>query len=325
VKVAAAKNRHGTPWTPEEARDKLLREAAAANTLRALGLSIIPEIHYTEVGAGGDGGHGGGGKPALVREYGEPTTHTRRVAGPPLRSAGPAWGAPMLSLRPVQSTVRNKRVQGPGGPLTAREYLDLERQLLAVVDAGWTVRDDLQPLRRPDGSVFIGDVGEWEPTEPNGREGALDELDTLLGLLGERLSLTLTAAGVAQRLDYAEREVQHYLRDPDEFNLTSCTEAIERVEEMARKRERSGFPLPTALVARPAELRAAVEERRARAVVERAEAEARWYREQEEHRAWRAKEAEKSRAAAAERARRKAERAARCAPKCAPKKPVGPR
>lgn len=63
----------------------------------------------------------GGGTPALVREYGEPVT-----------------------------------------ALTGPEYAALEAELVRVErELGWSVQDDLQLYRRPDGSIYVGDVGFW--------------------------------------------------------------------------------------------------------------------------------------------------------------------
>lgn len=65
----------------------------------------------------------GGGTPAFVREFGEPVTS-----------------------------------------ITPAEYAALEAELLSIErDHGWMVVDDLQLYRRPDGSVFVGDVGIWQP------------------------------------------------------------------------------------------------------------------------------------------------------------------
>lgn len=65
----------------------------------------------------------GGGTPAFVREFGEPVTS-----------------------------------------LTPAEYGAVEAELLSIErDHGWMVVDELQLYRRPDGSVYVGDVGLWQP------------------------------------------------------------------------------------------------------------------------------------------------------------------
>ena len=67
-----------------------------------------------------------GGTPALVGEWGEPVTE-----------------------------------------LSGAEYGALEEALVAIErEHGWRVRDDLQVYRRPDGSVYVGDVGFWGAPDP---------------------------------------------------------------------------------------------------------------------------------------------------------------
>ena len=89
------------------------------------------------------------GTPAIVREYGEVVSH-----------------------------------------LWPREFYDIERQLLALEQqTRWRVQDDLLVLRRADGSLFIGDVGIWQPpTIRQGASGKTDHasLESLLADLAER-------------------------------------------------------------------------------------------------------------------------------------------
>jgi hypothetical protein len=64
------------------------------------------------------------GTPAIVREYGEPVER---------------------------------------GELSGQEFYELEKALFALEKGtGWRVHDELLLLRRPDGSLFIGDVGIWQ-------------------------------------------------------------------------------------------------------------------------------------------------------------------
>lgn len=74
VKLAAATNVHGRPWTREEQTRNLLHEAGVANELSRLGFRCMPRTVFVRFA---------GGTPALVREYGEP-------AGP---LTGPEYGA----------------------------------------------------------------------------------------------------------------------------------------------------------------------------------------------------------------------------------------
>lgn len=45
---------------------------------------------------------------------------------------------------------------------TLDEYDDLVEDLARIVAAGWRVNDDLLVARRPDGSLFVADVGMWQ-------------------------------------------------------------------------------------------------------------------------------------------------------------------
>jgi hypothetical protein len=63
VKLAAATNVHGRPWTREEQTRNLLHEAGVANELSRLGFRCMPRTVFVRFA---------GGTPALVREYGEP-------------------------------------------------------------------------------------------------------------------------------------------------------------------------------------------------------------------------------------------------------------
>lgn len=81
------------------------------------------------------------GTPAMVREYGEPVT-----------------------------------------ALTGEEYAELEQQLLDVERKhGFQVRDEITLYRRPDGTVFVGDVGLWE--HPKKRKAWSSTESYLSGLL----------------------------------------------------------------------------------------------------------------------------------------------
>lgn len=71
----------------------------------------------------------------------------RRAATPSCRGATPAfvreWGEPVRSLTPAQ-------------------YASLETELLAIERRErWIVQDALLVFARPDGTVFVGDVGYW--------------------------------------------------------------------------------------------------------------------------------------------------------------------
>lgn len=95
-----------------------------------------------------------GGTPAIVREYGEPVAS-----------------------------------------ITPEEYGALERELLDVErEEGWRVgNDDVILYRRPDGSLFIGDVGFWRAPTPGGAPWDVQNtaLDGELGVMQRRYLASL--------------------------------------------------------------------------------------------------------------------------------------
>lgn len=111
------------------------------------------------------------GTPAIVREYGEP-------------------------VEP--------------GELSGREFYELEKALFSLEKAtGWRVHDELLLLRRPDGSLFIGDVGLWsapprleEPREWNKIDSDLPSLFAGLSerLFGQRVSSIARVDQLRERL-----------------------------------------------------------------------------------------------------------------------------
>lgn len=74
----------------------------------------------------------------------------------------------------------------PPGRITGAEYGELERQLVAIErEHGWHVVDDLVPWRRPDHSLFIGDVGFWRP--PRTKQGRWNSYHSDLSFLLPKL------------------------------------------------------------------------------------------------------------------------------------------
>jgi len=63
VKISAATNLHGRPWTREEQTRNLMHEAGVANELTELGFRCMPLSVFVRFA---------GGTPAVVREYGDP-------------------------------------------------------------------------------------------------------------------------------------------------------------------------------------------------------------------------------------------------------------
>lgn len=78
----------------------------------------------------------------------------------------------------------------PIDTIALAEWDELSRVLSAVQDEGYATRDELLILRRPDGSLFIGDVGLWK-APAIGASGPVDsmddDLDTLLSAIYWRM------------------------------------------------------------------------------------------------------------------------------------------
>lgn len=110
----------------------------------------------------------GGGTPAWVREFGEPVTS-----------------------------------------LTPEEYSSLEAELMSIErDAQWRVVDELQLFRRPDGSVFVGDVGIWQAPSRRTKKAWSDQDSSLRNLL-EQAQQKLVP-GLAWREKRTAREGYEY-------------------------------------------------------------------------------------------------------------------
>lgn len=99
----------------------------------------------------------------------------------------------------------------PPGPLSVEEYAELERQLLAIERRhGWGVHDDLAIYRRPDGSIFVGDVGFWTAPRPRVKGKSRvwsafnSDLDHLLARVREQHGVPHTA-GLYRLLRDAKR------------------------------------------------------------------------------------------------------------------------
>lgn len=86
------------------------------------------------------------------------------------------------------------REYGEVTTLSPQDFYAVERQLFDLEkQTRWRVQDDLLVLRRPDGSLFIGDVGIWQP--PTIRQGAAGKTDhsNLEALLEELAQATFGA------------------------------------------------------------------------------------------------------------------------------------
>lgn len=133
--------------------------------------------------------------------------------------------------------VREYGEEVESGEISGQEYYELERALFDLEkDTGWRVQDELLLLRRPDGSLFIGDVGIWAaPNVGKGREWRLGDshLPSLLGNLGERLfGQRFSSLGRVQQLQESLEEHRREGEGMSEQNLSAWSESN-------RSRERS--------------------------------------------------------------------------------------
>lgn len=149
-------------------------------------------------------------------------------------------------------------------PPTEAEVDALEAELYAIEDSGWAVLDELAVYRRPDGALFIGDVGFWQaPSGP--RPGApprhRSPMDSHVYGLVDRWLASVWGADRAKaypsrgRLTRAERAVQLYGEgaeravqrgrvDRDPF-AELYAEAVEELEQIQGRRRALGLPLAT--------------------------------------------------------------------------------
>lgn len=198
VKLPARTNIHGRVWQLSEQRTNFMHEAGVANELQALGVGLVPATVYVEFADG---------KPALVREYGEPVTK-----------------------------------------MSVEEFAEVEQALMAVDELGWAVEDDIALYRRPDGSVFVGDVGIWHPkaewkpgTPPD--TGSLGYLIPLLAetMLGTRITTLEYTIRLAHRL-------RATLADDDEKRVFGrshwAAQEVKRLRHAIADRQEIGLPVP---------------------------------------------------------------------------------
>lgn len=82
----------------------------------------------------------------------------------------------------------------PAGRLTGEEYDELEQALFAIEGEGWRVRDTLDPYRRPNGTMFIGDVGIWQAPVEGRSELPESDLDWLLESMAHAHGVRLTVS-----------------------------------------------------------------------------------------------------------------------------------
>lgn len=144
------------------------------------------------------------GTPAIVREYGEPVTR-----------------------------------------VTLPEYAALEHDLIDVEErGGWLVHDALSLYRRPDGTLYVGDVGIWEP-KPRGapirRTRKDSDVPVLLGEFARQAIPILQKVPVFSQLHSSMETLQSDMEDEDDF---SAEMAFRYLSEGVRRRREFGLPVP---------------------------------------------------------------------------------
>jgi hypothetical protein len=156
--------------------------------------------------------------------------------------------------------------------VTPVEFYALETRLLALEKAtGWRVQDDLLVLRRPDGSLFIGDVGIWQPPSVRpGKTGTYDWRDSSLDVLLSKFAETAFGqrdVSSLPRIEYLLKALSS--RDARPAKQTRMQEIMQQdlrrqVQEALASREAVGIPSPRALDLDDADLRSNPDVRRPR-------------------------------------------------------------
>jgi hypothetical protein len=132
--------------------------------------------------------------------------------------------------------------------LTHDELVDLEQQLTEIErTAGWSVHDDLDPYRRADGSVFIGDVGIWEPTPKGGTgiyaAGESSDLDHLVpALAASHVGDEYEKMASLSAVERGERHLREGLREGHTDLFVKL--AHKHLRKVVASREKVGMPVP---------------------------------------------------------------------------------
>lgn len=133
------------------------------------------------------------------------------------------------------------REYGEPAVLTPEDFYALERALVALEDeTNWRVQDDLLVLRRADGSLFVGDVGIWQP--PTIREGKTgrpshSDLSSLLSILAAQ-TFGFDVPTLPDVMEYVRR-LQN--RDEDDFFAQRFRNDL---RDALAEREQAGLPSP---------------------------------------------------------------------------------
>lgn len=132
------------------------------------------------------------------------------------------------------------REYGEPAVLTPEDFYALEVALVTLEnETSWRVQDDLLVLRRADGSLFIGDVGIWQPPTIRARKigSGYSDLDTLLSKLAMQ-TFGFDVPVLPRILRYVQ-----YLQDRDEDAFFTKAYSDDLREALA-ERERVGLPSP---------------------------------------------------------------------------------
>lgn len=133
------------------------------------------------------------------------------------------------------------REYGEPAVLTPEDFYALELALVALEDeTRWRVQDDLLVLRRADGSLFIGDVGIWQPPtirEKKTSRPADSNVDALLSQLAVQ-TFGFDVAVLPRILQYVR-----FLQDRDE-DAFFTKRFRDDLREALTERERAGLPSP---------------------------------------------------------------------------------
>lgn len=187
-----------------------------------------------------------------------------------LHEAGVANELQALGVTIVPETVY---VETPDGiPALVREYgepvtsmslddfIGVEQQLADVEALDWRVEDEIDLYARPDGTVFVGDVGIWHPIaryadsgKPRGMwedESSLDDLVPRLGekLLGPRYDRMPSLFAVGRSARWAAEALEELVEEPRRpltgFQKHHLDLAVGSLREKIARRHALGLPVP---------------------------------------------------------------------------------
>ena len=121
--------------------------------------------------------------------------------------------------------------------LSPTDYAEVEAALMALEPHGWRVQDELLVMRRPDGSLFVADVGVWSHDE----KVTLSDLGDLLANWADSYGMDLHGA----TLPSIARDVESYeiFAEGDEDGDFATMERRHIANALAKRRE-AGVPTP---------------------------------------------------------------------------------